>query len=150
MSEESPSPSRPIRSGEFLLVETDPAGVFIPEDLTEEERAIDRTTGRFLAERVAPKLTAIEGGDIEALEQLVREIGELGIFLIDVPEELEGLGASKKVSMRVSEWFGTAGSFGVAALVQTGRGGLPVIYFGKDEQRGRYLEGITSGQIITA
>ena len=150
MTEETPTTTRPIRSGEFLLVETDPAGVFIPENLDEEERAIGSTTARFVAERVGPKLEAIEAGDLESLEELVREIGELGVFLIDVPEELEGLGATKKVSMLISEAFGTAGSFGVAALVQTGIGGLPVIYFGNDDQRAKYLEGITSGQIITA
>ena len=140
-----------IQSGQFLLAEPDLAGFFVPENLSEEERAFGEAIGRFCREKIYPLRDEIDTQkDFGIITGLLRQLGELGLFLMDVPEELEGLGASKKVAMQVAEWLGSSGAAGVAAIVQCGIGGLPVVYFGTAEQRGRFLDGIVSGQILTA
>ena len=69
---------------------------------------------------------------------------------MDVPEALGGLGATKKTAMLVAEKIGLGGSFAPAVAVQTGIGGLPVLYFGTEEQRARWVDGIVSGDVLTA
>lgn len=140
----------PARSGMFLLGPVDPSTVFVPEHFGEEERMIGDTAARFVQEKVWPRLDEIDAGVDGLLPELMRQAGALGIFAIDVPETLDGLGASKKTAMRVAEALGSGGAFGPATLVQSGIGGLPIIYFGNPDQRERYLAGIMSGEIITA
>ncbi len=108
------------------------------------------TVEKFVTEKVIPRLDAINAQEDGVLAGLVREIGELGIFMADVPEEFNGLGLSKKGIMRVAEKVGLGGSFTPACLVQSGIGGLPIIYFGTDAQREKYLEGIMTAELITA
>lgn len=143
-------PAAPARSGTFLLGSTDPGSVFVPEHLSEEERMFGDTVERFVDEKVFSRIEEVEAAKEGLLPELLRQAGELGVFSIDVPEAFDGLGASKKASMRLAEKLGAAGSFGVAALVQSGIGGLPVVLFGTAEQRTRYLPGIMSAQTITA
>ena len=145
-----PDAGVPARSGIFLVGPVDGDTVFVPEHFGEEERMIADTAERFVQEKVLPRLDEIDAQTPGLLPGLVREVGELGVFSIDVPEALDGLGASKKTAMRVAEALGSGGAFGPATLVQTGIGGLPIIYFGNDDQRERYLAGIMSGEIITA
>ncbi len=134
----------------FLVEEVDPAGVFVPEHFEEEDQMIGETVEKFVAEKVAPRKDEIDAQKEGLLKELLAQIGELGIFMADVPEELDGLGVSKKATMRVAERLGLGGSFTPAALVQTGIGGLPIIYFGTDGQREKYLEGIMTGKMMTA
>jgi len=105
---------------------------------------------KFVRERVLPRWEALDDHEEGLLEGLVREAGALGVFAVDVPEALGGLGATKKTAMLVAEKIGLGGSFAPAVLVQTGIGGLPIIYFGSEEQRARWVEGITSGEVLTA
>ena len=140
-----------IQSGQFLLEEPALDSFFAPEFLSEEERAFGEAIGRFCREKIYPLREEIDTQkDLGIITGLLQQLGELGLFLMDVPEELEGLGASKKVAMQVAEWLGSSGAAGVAAIVQCGIGGLPVVYFGSEAQRAKYLEGITSGEILTA
>lgn len=148
---ESQGPDRALQSGSFLLEEPDLESCFAPEHFSEEERAFADAVGRFCREKIHPRREEIDRQhDLGIVTGLLRELGDLGLFLMDVPEELGGLGASKRVAMQVAEWLGSSGAAGVAAIVQSGIGGLPVVYFGTAEQRARYLEGITSGRILTA
>ncbi|MEJ2206224.1 MAG: acyl-CoA dehydrogenase family protein, partial [Gemmatimonadota bacterium] len=141
---------RKIVSGGFLLGATDPADVFAPERFWEEPRMLAAEVERFVRERVLPRWEALDDQEEGLLEGLVREAGELGVFAVDVPEALGGLGATKKTAMLVAEKIGLGGSFAPAVLVQTGIGGLPIIYFGTEQQRGRWVEGIVSGDVLTA
>ncbi|MGD8394238.1 MAG: acyl-CoA dehydrogenase family protein [Candidatus Eiseniibacteriota bacterium] len=146
--EEAAAPA--VQSGSFLVADTDPATVFVPELFSDEERLTGDTVERFVHDTVLPRLEAVEQHDSATVRELVGKLGELGVFLADVPEEWDGLGASKKEVMLISEKLGMAGSFTPAAMVQTGIGGLPIIYFGTDAQRARYLEPIMTGAKLTA
>lgn len=139
-----------IKSGAFLLGPSDPAHVFIPEQFDEEARMLAQSVEDFVTERVIPQWQAIDAQEEGLLLGLVRETGELGVFSIDVPEELGGLGSAKTTAILIAEKVGMGGSYAPAVAVQTGIGGLPIIYFGTDEQRARYVEKILSGEIITA
>lgn len=144
------TPEKAIASGTFLLGPSDPAHVFIPEQFDEESRMLAQSVEDFVTERVLPQWEAIDAQQDGLLEGLVRESGELGMFSVDVPEELGGLGAAKTTAILIAEKIGMGGSYAPAVAVQTGIGGLPIVYFGTDEQRARYVEGILSGEIITA
>lgn len=139
-----------VSSGAFLLGPTEAADVFIPEQFDEEARMLGHGVEDFVTERVLPHWEAIDAQEEGLLEGLVRETGELGVFAVDVPEEMGGLGAPKTTAILIAEKVGMGGSYAPAIAVQTGIGGLPILYFGNDEQRSRYVEGILSGATITA
>ncbi len=139
-----------IKSGQFLLRTPDLEEFFVPEKLAEEEKSFSETVGRYSREKILPKRAEVDAMTEGLIPQLLRGLGELGTFMLDVPEALGGVGASKKAAMQVAEWMGASGATGVAAIAQAGIGGLPIIYFGTDEQREKYLPGIMSAEIITA
>lgn len=139
-----------VTSGSFLLGPSEAADVFIPEQFDEEARMLGQGVEDFVTERVLPQWEAIDGQEEGLLEGLVRETGELGVFAVDVPEEMGGLGAPKTTAILIAEKVGMGGSYAPAVAVQTGIGGLPILYFGNDEQRARYVEGILTGKTITA
>jgi alkylation response protein AidB-like acyl-CoA dehydrogenase len=139
-----------IGSGTFLLGPTDPADVFVPEEFDEEARMLAGSVEDFVKEKVLPRWEAIDAQEEGLLEGLVRETGELGVFAVDVPEAWGGLGAPKTTAILVAEKVGMGGSYAPAIMVQTGIGGLPILYFGTEEQRARYVEGILTGETITA
>ncbi len=141
---------RKIQSGAFLIAQTDAADVFVPERFDDDDRLLAESVEDFVRDRVLPRMPEIDAHAEGVLEALVREAGDLGAFMVDVPEQLGGLGASKKTAMLVAERLGLGGSFAPAVMVQTGIGGLPIVYFGNEDQRARYLESIMSGERITA
>jgi alkylation response protein AidB-like acyl-CoA dehydrogenase len=141
---------RPVASGTFLLGPSDPADVFVPEQFDEETRMLARSVEDFVTEKVLPRWQAIDAQEEGLLEGLVRQTGALGVFAVDVPEALGGLGAAKTAAILIAEKVGLGGSYAPAIMVQTGIGGLPIVYFGTDEQRARYVDGILSGDTITA
>ena len=139
-----------IFSGAFLLSPTEPDEVFIPEEFDEESRLMAEGVQAFVTEQVMPKWEAIDAQEEGVLEGLVHRTGELGVFALDVPESLGGLGVAKPTAILVAEKIGLGGSYTPAIAVQTGIGGLPIVYFGTDEQRDKWVEGIMTGKIITA
>ena len=144
------APRQTTSSGAFLLGPTDPADIFVPERFGEDERMLAQSVEEFVRERVLPKWEEIDAQADGVLEKLVRESGELGIFSVDVPESMGGLGATKKTAMLVAETVGLGGSYAPAIMVQTGIGGLPVLYFGTDAQREKWVERIMTGEVVTA
>jgi len=142
--------SKPVVSGSFLLGPTDRSDVFVPEQFDEESVMLARSVEDFVTEKVMPRQEAIDAQEEGLLEGLVRDTGELGVFAVDVPEAYGGLGAAKTVAMLIADKIGMGGSFAPAIMVQTGIGGLPILYFGTDEQRARWVDGILSGAVITA
>lgn len=142
--------TKKVQSGAWLIEAVDPASVFVPEHMDEMEQELGASAERFVLERVWTQKEAVESQAPGVHKKLLAEAGELGFFMADVPEELGGAGLSKKASMRLAEKLGLAGSCAPAFLVQTGIGGLPIVYFGTPRQREKYLEGIMSGQIATA
>lgn len=126
------------------------ADLFTPEDFTEDERLIARTTASFVEKKVLPRLEAIESHDYETIQQLFHEAGEIGLSAIEIPESFGGLSLGKKIACLVAEEMGASGSFGVSFNIHSGVGILPYVYFGSEGQKRKYLTKLASGEWIGA
>jgi alkylation response protein AidB-like acyl-CoA dehydrogenase len=141
---------RLITGGEFLVKVTDPADVFIPEELDEEQRMIGDTCKDFLETEVFPVLDRIDAQEEGLMKELLRKSGELGLLGIAIPEEYEGFGQSFITTMYASEILGSGYSYAVAFSCHTGIGTLPILYYGNEEQRAKYVPRLATGEIIGA
>ncbi len=131
---------------EFLISDVAPEEVFTPEDFTEEHKMIHKTTKDFVDKEVLPNIDKIEERDEDLILGLLAKAGELGLNGTDVPEEYDGLGLDKVSSTVVAEAMGVAGSFSVVHAAHTGIGTLPIVYFGNEDQKKKYLPKLASGQ----
>jgi alkylation response protein AidB-like acyl-CoA dehydrogenase len=138
------------RGGSFLVETTTPAEVFTPEDFNDEQKMIAKTTADFIAGEVAPRREEIEKLDLELTVKLLQQAGELGLLAADVPEEYEGLGLDKISSTLITENITRGGSFGLSHGAHVGIGTLPIVFFGNDEQKKRYLPSLASGEKLAA
>src|SRR5512138_275449 len=134
----------------FLLEESRPEDTFTPEDFTDEQRQMGAVAEQFAREEIVPRLKAIDGGDRAEVVRLLRRCGELGLLGAEVPEEHGGLALDKATNALISEKLGDTGSFGVAFMAHSGIATLPLVYYGTDAQRARWLPGIASGEIAAA
>jgi alkylation response protein AidB-like acyl-CoA dehydrogenase len=141
---------RIFKGGEFLVTEVTSDEIFTPEDFTDEQRQIAETTEQFVTNDILPHATAIEEQDFSKVVEGMRKCGELGLLMMDAPEEYGGLNLDKATSMLVGEKIGPAGSFSVAFAAHTGIGTLPLIYYGTEAQKEKYLGKIISGEWISA
>ena len=139
-----------LKGGEFLVKETSYENVFIPEEFTEEQNMMAETTRDFVKTQVLPNIDKIDNHDTPLLKKLVKDAGELGLLGISVPEEYEGFGQNTVTSMKVSEEMGAGFSFVVAYSAHTGIGTLPILYYGSEEQKKKYLPKLASGEYIGA
>ena len=136
-----------IKGGEFLIKDTDASQVFIPEEFTEEQQMIAQSCRDFLAAEVWPRLDEIDQAKSPALmSSLMDKAGELGLLGTAVPEEYGGFGMSFNTSMLVAEATGAGNSFSVALSAHTGIGTLPILYYGNEEQKSKYLPKLASGE----
>jgi alkylation response protein AidB-like acyl-CoA dehydrogenase len=142
--------ARIFKGGEFLVAEVTKDEVFTPEDFTDEQKQIAETTELFVTNDILPHAEAIEAQDFSKVVEGMRKCGELGLLMIDAPEEYGGLNLDKATSMLVGEKIGTAGSFSVAFACHTGIGTLPLVYYGTKAQKEQYLGKIISGEWISA
>ncbi len=136
--------------GEFLIKDIDAKNMFIPEEFEEEQRMIKQTCEDFLEKDVYPNLDKIDNKEEGLMRQLISNAGELGLLGISVPEELEGFGQSFLTTMYANEAIGASYSFAVAYMAQTGIGTLPLLYYGNDEQRKKYIPKMASGEFAAA
>ena len=134
----------------FLTNETDPARVFTPEDFSEEHLMIRDLAHRFVAEEVLPRLESIEHQEWDTTVTLLRRCGELGLLGIEVPEAYGGENLDKVSAMLVTEEMARVASYGVSFGGQAGIGSTPIVYFGTEELRKRYLPAICKGEKISA
>jgi alkylation response protein AidB-like acyl-CoA dehydrogenase len=132
--------------GEFLITDVAPEDIFTPEDFTEEHKMILETTKDFVIKEVKPNTDKLEEKDHALVLDLLAKAGELGLLSTDIPEEHGGLGLDKVSTTIVGEAMGTAGSFACVHGAHTGIGSLPIVYFGNDEQKNRYLPKLGSGE----
>jgi alkylation response protein AidB-like acyl-CoA dehydrogenase len=139
-----------IQGGEFLIKETDASEIFIPEEFDEEQRMIAETCRDFLETEVLPNLDRIDKKEEGLMESIVKKSGELGLLGISVPEEYEGFGQSFLTSMLAAEVLGAGYSFSVAYSAHTGIGSLPIVYYGNEEQKQKYLPKLASGEYTAA
>ena len=139
-----------VKGGEFLITDTTTAEMFTPEDLTEEQRMIGETTREFVDNEIWPQLPALEGHAWEIARELVKKGGDLGLLGATIPEEYGGLGLDQTTGVVIAEMIGRAGGFGTTFGAQTSIGLLPILYFGSEELKQRWIPPIISGEIVTA
>src|SRR6185369_13477768 len=142
--------ARLFKGAEFLITATDMYDVFTPEDFSAEQRQIGATTEQFVQNEVIPHREEMEHHNLPLTVELMRKCGELGLLMIDAPEEYGGLELDKATSMLAAEKLALAGSFSVTYSAHSGIGTLPLIYYGTREQKEKYLGKLTSGEWIAA
>ncbi len=138
------------KGGAYLLEQRDPETVFTPEDFTEEHKMIAKTTEDFVKDKVWPVLPEIENHQFEHTVRLLKEAGDLGLLGADVPEKYEGLGLDKVSSSLITEKISLARSFGLSHGAHVGIGSLPIVFFGNEEQKKKYLPDLASGRKLAA
>ena len=136
--------------GAFVVRGSEPAEVFTPERLDETQHAIRDAVREFVARSVEPRREDVEARDYAAHRALLRELGEQGYLGVDVPEAYGGAGLDKVTSLLVSEGLAEAGSFAVTYGAHVGIGTLPLVFFGTEAQRRRWLPGLADGSIVAA
>jgi alkylation response protein AidB-like acyl-CoA dehydrogenase len=139
-----------LRGGEFLICNTTADDIFIPEELDEEQIMIVQTCEDFLETEIFPNLDRIDSMEPGLMRELVRKAGDLGLLGISIPEELGGFDQSFLTSMRTNEAMGAAYSFAVAYMAHTGIGTLPLLYYGNDEQKQKYIPLLATGEFAAA
>ena len=139
-----------LKSGEFLVREVKPEDIFIPEEYDEEQKMIAQTCKDFLEAEVYPHMEQLEKGDRELMKTLLKKSGELGLMGISVSEEYGGFGQSFVTQMLAAETIGAAYSFSVAFMAHCGIGTLPIMYFGNEDQRQRYVTKLAMGELLGA
>jgi len=136
-----------MKGGEFLIRETEAHEIFIPEEWTEEQKMIAQTCKDFLSTEVNPKLDEIDSmKHPELMPGLLDKAGELGLLGTSVPEQYGGFGMDFNTSMLIAEEFGRGHSFAVAITAHTGIGTLPILYYGNEDQKARYLPKLATGE----
>jgi len=139
-----------LKGGEFLLTQSNPADVFIPEEFDEEQKMIAGMCQDFLEKEVIPNLEKIDHMEPGLMRSLVAKSGELGLLGISVPEEYGGFGQSFVTSMLASDILGAGYSYAVAYSAHTGIGTLPILYYGSEETKQKYLPKLASGEFVGA
>ena len=140
-----------IKGGGFLLEDIGPDQVFTPEDFNKEQRLIAKAVTDFVVGEIQPVTNDIEQKKEGLVPSLLKKAGELGLLSADIPEEYGGQDLDKVSSLLVWEKMGTGGgSFQAAFGAQTGIGSLPLVFFGSQDQKRRYLPKMATGEFIAA
>ncbi len=139
-----------IKGGSFLIEDVSYDRIFTPEDFTDEHKMIARTTEDFAVNEVVPHLDDIENHQFDKSVKLLKQAGELGLLGADVPEEYGGIGLDKISSALITEKISRAGSFSLSFGAHVGIGSLPIVLFGNEEQKKKYLPGLASGEKLAA
>ncbi len=139
-----------VNGGSFLIEERSPSEVFTPEDFTEEHRMIAETTRQFIDNEVTPQLDQLEQHDWDLSRRLIKEAAELGLIGANIPEEYGGLGLDQTSGALVGENIGRSASFATTLGAESGIGLLPIIYFGTEAAKQKYLPKIAAGELVTA
>lgn len=135
-----------LKGGEWMVKESIPAEIFIPEDFTEEQLMVRDMCNQFLDAEVYPNLDRIDNLEPGLMKSLVTKAGEQGLLAASFPEEYGGLGKDFVTSTIVNEYLGAGHSFSVAIAAHTGIGTLPILYFGTPEQKQKYIPKLISGE----
>jgi len=140
-----------IKGGEFLIRETLAHEIFIPEEFNEEQKMIQQQCKDFLQKEVLNRLDEIDSmKDPKLMPSLLDKAGELGLLGTSVPSEYGGFGMDFNTTMLVAEVIGAGHSVAVALSAHTGIGTLPIVYYGSEEQKKKYLPKLASGEYKAA
>ena len=136
-----------IKGGEFIVKETHYNDIFIPEEWSEEQMMIAQMCKDFIKAELTPRLDEIDSmKDPNLMPSLLEKAGELGLLGLSVPEDLGGMGVDFKSSMLATEALGAGHSFSVAYGAHTGIGTLPLLYYGNESQKAKYISKLANGQ----
>ena len=136
----------PIKGGEFIIRNTSPHEIFTPEEWSEEQRMIAQMCDDFIHQEIAPNIERIDAMEPVLMETLLEKAGELGLLGLSVPEDLGGMGLDFKTSLLAAERLGKGYSFSVAYGAHTGIGTLPLLYYGNEAQKQKYIPKLASGE----
>ncbi|RYU83778.1 acyl-CoA dehydrogenase family protein [Hymenobacter persicinus] len=139
-----------VKGGEFIIKETDAQDVFTPADFSEEQNMMHQTALDFVDKEVQPLLDRLDNHEEGLMRSLMEKAGQLGLFGVSIPEQYGGLDMDFTTSLRVTEGVGGGHSFPVAFAAHTGIAMLPILYFGNEEQKAKYLPGLTNGELMGA
>ena len=139
-----------VKGGSFLTEEREPQDIFTAEDLSDEHRQIAKTAVEFTTNEVMPATQEIEAKNFQVTRSLLRKAGELGLMGVDVPEAYGGLGMDKVTSALVAESISQLASFSVAFSAHVGIGTLPIVWYGTEAQKRKYLPKLATGEWIGA
>ncbi|MBK6930537.1 MAG: acyl-CoA dehydrogenase family protein [Saprospirales bacterium] len=139
-----------LSGGEFLIRDTKPEEMFIPEEFNEEQLMIKQMAEDFLEQEIFPNAKKIEKQEDNIAPRLLKKMGGLGLLGAHMPQEYGGLQLDTNTNTIVSEVFGPASSFIVSFAAHTGIGMLPILYFGTEAQKRKYLPGLISGDLKAA
>lgn len=131
--------SQAVKGGAFLTEDLTADRVFTPEDFSDEQKMIAKTTEDYVRNSVLPVVENLEHHEFEHSVRLLKEAGELGLLAADIPEEYDGLGLDKVSSALIAEKLSVAGGFSITHGAHVGIGSLPIVLFGNEEQKKKYL-----------
>src|SRR6266567_774586 len=143
-------PASRIRGGSFLIEERAPQDVFTPEDFSDQHLLIAQTAEEFANKEIVPNIENMEHKNFAIIRELVKKAGELGLSGVDVPEEYGGMEMDKVTSAIIADRIAKYGGFSTTWGAHTCIGTLPIVYFGTEEQKKKYLPGLASGETIGA
>jgi alkylation response protein AidB-like acyl-CoA dehydrogenase len=138
------------KGGSFLIEPTSPEQVFSPEDFTDEHRAIARTTEEFWTKEIAPNVEAMQHQEPGVAVAVLRKAGEIGLTSVHLPEKYGGMEMDLTSAMLVAEGIAKDGSYAAWHGGQSGIGALPLLFFGTEEQKQRYLPRVASAELVAA
>ncbi|NCU16905.1 acyl-CoA dehydrogenase family protein [Pallidibacillus pasinlerensis] len=146
----SKSVEQVVKGGSFLIDEIRPEQVYTPEDFTEEHEMIAKTTEEYVENEVLPVIEKLENHEFDHSVRLLKKAGELGLLGTDVPEEYGGFGLDKITSALIAEKMARAGGFSISHGAHVGIGSLPIVLFGNEEQKKKYLPKLATGELLAA
>src|SRR5450755_1534242 len=139
-----------IAGGGFLLEERPPAEIFTPEDFSEQHQLIAQTAEEFAVNEIVPNIDKMEHKDFSISRALLKKAGELGLSSVEIPEAYGGLEMDKVSAAVVADHIAKYAGFATTWGGHTGIGTLPLVYFGTEEQKKKYLPRLGAGEIVGA
>ncbi|HET7627542.1 MAG TPA: acyl-CoA dehydrogenase family protein [Bacillales bacterium] len=147
MSEQAKTP---VKGGSFLVEDLQPENLHTPEDFSDEQKLMGKTTADYIEKEVVPHFDTLVKQDWDLTMKLLKKAGDLGLLGADVPEAYGGLGLDKISSMLITEKFSRSGSFSLSYGAHVGIGTLPIVMFGNEEQKKKYLPDLATGDKFAA
>lgn len=135
-----------LKGGEFLIKESSAGDIFIPEEFSEEQKMMAAATQEFIDKEITPNRDRIDSLEEGLMPSLMEKAGELGLLGVSVPEEYGGLGMNFNTGMLMADIIASSGSFSTAYGAHTGIGTLPILYYGTEEQKQKYIPKLATGE----
>ncbi len=144
------APKLTAPGGSFLLESRHPDEVFMPEDFSEQHSLIAQTAEEFAQNEIIPNIEKMEHKDFSVTRGLLKKAGELGLSSVEIPEAYGGLEMDKVTAAVIADHIAKYAGFATTWGGHTGIGTLPIVYFGTDEQKKKYLPRLAAGEIVGA